>query len=224
MHQCRNPSLGLATKVRACKGVGQEGSPRITSHAPRNVGKCEGMNLHTPKWTPTLGVGVSMDSWIFKKRLGAKTHWIEEFLILSKYSNYKGQNPLDSKKNYIIKKLLEFRCLKWARMTHLDTSNTSYGQKKGRESNWQFDSQPLKVKNHPNFLACRWRATYHWKALNKGYNFSLNLISIGGLHTKLWAPKVAGFPTLGTLGILGLPLGVSGQNDIWVLVLWPGTK
>jgi hypothetical protein len=33
-----------------------------------------------------------------------------------------------------------------------------------------------------------------WKALNKGYNFALNLISIRGLHTKLWAPKVAGIP------------------------------
>jgi hypothetical protein len=51
-------------------------------------------------------------------------------------------------------------CLKWAHVTHLDTSNTTYGQKKGRESNWQFDSQPLKVVNHLNFLACKWRATY----------------------------------------------------------------
>jgi hypothetical protein len=25
-------------------------------------------------------------------------------------------------------------------MTRLDNSNTNYGQKKGRESNWQFDS------------------------------------------------------------------------------------
>jgi len=27
------------------------------------------------------------------------------------------------------------RCLKWAHMIHLDTFNTIYGQKKGRESN-----------------------------------------------------------------------------------------
>jgi len=32
-------------------------------------------------------------------------------------------------------------------MTHLDTSNISYGQKKGQESNWQFNSRPLKVGN-----------------------------------------------------------------------------
>jgi hypothetical protein len=54
------------------------------------------------------------------------------------------------------------------------------------------------------FLACRQRATYCWKNLNKGYNFSWNLIAIGGLHAKLWAPKVAGIQVV---GISGLPLG-----------------
>ncbi len=125
-------------------------------------------------------------------------------------SDYRGQNPLDWGVLYIIKKILELRCLKWDCMTHLDTWNTSYGQKKGWESNWQFDSRPLKVKNRPDFLVCKWRAIYRWKALDEGYNFFLDLISIGGLHTKLWAPKVAGVPTM-------------GQNDIWVLVPWPGT-
>jgi hypothetical protein len=89
-------------------------------------------------------------------------------------------------------------------MTHLDTSNTSYGQMKGRESNCQFDSRPLKVGNRPDFLMCRWCARYHWKSFNKGWNFSLYLISIRGLHAKLWAPKVTRIPTV---GILGLPLG-----------------
>ncbi len=45
--------------------------------------------------------------------------------------------------------------------------------------------------------------TYHWKALDENYNFVLDLISIGGLHTKLWGPKVEGVPIL---AILGLPL------------------
>jgi hypothetical protein len=75
-------------------------------------------------------------------------------------------------------------------MNHLDIWNTSYGQKKGRELNWQFDFQPLKVKNHPDFLAHKWHATYRWKALDKGYNFSLYLMLIKGFHAKLWAPKV----------------------------------
>jgi hypothetical protein len=75
--------------------------------------------------------------------------------------------------------------------------HTSYCQKKGRESNWQFDSQTLNVGNRPNFLACRWCATYSWKNPDKGYNFALDLISIEGLHAKLWGPKVARVLTLG---------------------------
>jgi hypothetical protein len=60
----------------------------------------------------------------------------------------------------------------------------------------KLDSQPLKIKNHLDFLACRWLATYCWKALHKGYNFTLNLISIGGFHTKLCAPKIMRDSTL----------------------------
>jgi len=75
---------------------------------------------------------------------------------------------------------------------------------KGRDSNWQFNSRPLKVGNWFNFLACRWCVTYYWKVLNESYNFALNLISIKGLHTKLWGPKIVGVPTL---GISGLPFG-----------------
>jgi len=92
---------------------------------------------------------------------------------------------------YIIKKLLEHKCLKGACMTHLDIWNTSYDKKKGRESTWQFDSRPLKVKNHPDFLVCRWHASYLWKALDEGYNFASDVISIRGLDAKLWAPKIA---------------------------------
>ncbi len=65
---CHNPNLGLATKERVGKVAGQERSPGVTPHAPESVGKCEGMNLHTPKGVSTLGVGVSVDSRIFKGR------------------------------------------------------------------------------------------------------------------------------------------------------------
>jgi len=107
-------------------------------------------------------------------------------------------------------------------MTHLDTLNTSYGQKKGQKSNWQFDSRPLKVGNHPNLLACRWRATYHSKGLEKGYNFSLDFISIKALHTKLWGPKVMGVPTLGNFGT---PIWESqDKRAIWMWAFWRVTK
>jgi hypothetical protein len=73
----------------------------------------------------------------------------------------------------------------------------------------QFDSRPLKAKNQLDFLACRQLTAYCWKALNKGYNFVLDLLAIGGLHTKLWGPKVAGVPVV---AILGLPLGSPGTK------------
>jgi len=47
---------------------------------------------------------------------------------------------------------------------------------------------------------CRWRATYLWKALNEGYNFSSYFTLIEGLHTKLWAPEVAKVSILGISG------------------------
>ncbi len=49
----------------------------------------------------------------------------------------------------VIGKVLKFRCPKWPHIGHLDICSPSYGQKKGRESDWQFDSRPLKVKNRP---------------------------------------------------------------------------
>jgi len=116
--------------------------------------------------------------------------WTFEFLK----NNLRGQNLLDWRVFYTIERLLRNRCLKWVRMIHLSTNNTSYGQKKGRESKCQFDSQPLKIKKLFKFHACKWHATYHWKALNNSYNFVLNLTSIEGSHKKLWAPKMARIP------------------------------
>jgi hypothetical protein len=102
-------------------------------------------------------------------------------------------------------------------MTDLDIWNTSYGQKKGRESNWQFDSRPLKVGNRPNYLAYRWRATYPWKVLDEGYNFTFNFISIRCLHAKLWGPKVAGVPMLAiSAGIKRhLDVGLMGRHRVY---------
>jgi hypothetical protein len=105
---------------------------------------------------------------------------------------------------------LKCKCLKWARIVHLDIWNTSYGQKKGRESNWQFDSRPLKVGNRPDSLMCRRCATYCCKVLNEGYNFTLNHIAIGGLHKNLCALKIAEVPAD---AISGLPLGSLGRKS-----------
>jgi hypothetical protein len=111
---------------------------------------------------------------------------------------------------YINGKLLKRRCLKWARIAHSDICNTSYGQKKGRESNCQFDSRPLKVGNRPlpdvRFVS----ATRRWKALDESYNFASDCIAIGVLLAKLWGFKVPGVP-FGA--IPGLPRGSLGKNS-----------
>jgi hypothetical protein len=108
-----------------------------------------------------------------------------------------------------VRKLLKRRCLKWARNAHLDIWNASYGQKKGRESNWQFDSQPLKVRNRP-FPDIRFEsATRNWKALDEGYNFALDRVAIGLCSREISASKVLGLQP-GTIS--GLPRGSPRKN------------
>jgi hypothetical protein len=139
-HYCCNPRFGLATKAKRLQGCGPRvspgvkakrsqgceprGSPWVTSHTPRNVRKCEGVwgSEHSlPRQLPLW----EMDSW-----------WTPK---ISK-SNLRDQNSMVCDILYIIGKLLKHKCLKWAPIAHSDIWNTNYDQKKGRESNCQFDS------------------------------------------------------------------------------------
>jgi len=149
--------------------------------------KCEGQESHFM----LPGVWENVKEWTFTPP-NERPFWELEFQWIFKFleSDCSGQNPLYWRVHYTIENILERKCLKWARMTHLDISSTSYGQKKGQEPKWQLDFRPLKVWNRPDFLACRWRVICYWKALNKSYNFAWDLISIRGLHAKLWAPKL----------------------------------
>jgi hypothetical protein len=104
----------------------------------------------------------------------------------------------------VIEKVLKRRCPKWPRMSHLDICSPSYGQKKGRESNWQFDSRPLKVRNRPVPNVRSRSATWCWKALFEGYKFGSDLVPIGGQGEELRSPKVPGVQT-GTIS--GLHFG-----------------
>jgi len=71
------------TKTKDCEGPSQEWSLRITFHVLESVGKCERMNFHTPKWTPTLGTQVPMDSQIFKEQLqGIKPIGLKKIMLL----------------------------------------------------------------------------------------------------------------------------------------------
>jgi hypothetical protein len=176
-HICRNPSIWLATKARGLRGCGPKSRPgsHITcSQECKESRECEGMNPHTPKWTPTLGVGESRSP---------------KGTLETSERDLRGQISMARGALYINGKLRKCRCLKWARIAHLNIWNTSYGQKKARESNSResasFDSRPLKVENRPEILGCRKRATYRSKGLDETYNFASDGNSIGGLLRKL---------------------------------------
>jgi len=97
----------------------------------------------------------------------------------------RGQISLPQCVLYINEKLLKRRCPKWPRIAHLDICSPSYGQKKGRESNCQFDSRPLKVGNRPLPDVASKSATQRWKALDESYNFGLKLVPI-----QVWSEEL----------------------------------
>ncbi len=106
----------------------------------------------------------------------------------------KGQNTSHWGVLGVIGKVLKFRYRKWPRIGHLDICSPSYRQKKGRESNWQFNSRPLKVGNRPLPDVRFGNTTWRWKDLDKGYNFGSNLVAIQLCSRELWKFKVPGVP------------------------------
>jgi hypothetical protein len=93
--------------------------------------------------------------------------------------NSKAQNTSLRGVLSVIGKVFKRRCRKWPRIDHLDICSPSYGQKKGRESIWQFHSRPLKVGNRPLPDIRFENATRRWKDRDEGYNFGSDLVAIG---------------------------------------------
>jgi hypothetical protein len=129
-------------------------------------------------WSPTLGKSEDLES--------SGTPECLEF-------DSKAQNTSPWGVFGVIRKLLKRRYRKWPRIGHLDICSLSYGQKKGRESNWQFDSLPLKVGNRPLPDLQIEIAIRRWKDLGEGYKFASDLVAIRLRSRELWAPKVPGF-------------------------------
>jgi len=113
----------------------------------------------------------------------------------------------------VIGKVLKRRYRKSPHIGHLDIYSPSYGQKKGQESNWQFDSRPLKVGNRPLPDFRIESTTWRWKDLDEGYNFGLDLVAIRLYSRELWALKV---PELQPGQFRDSNLGVLGKRGIWM--------
>jgi len=104
----------------------------------------------------------------------------------------KAQNTSHSGVLGVIGKVLKRRYRKWPRIDNSDICSSSYGQKKGRESNWQFDSRSLKVGNRPLPDVRIESATRRWKALDESYNIDSGLVPIRVRGEELWPSKVPG--------------------------------
>ncbi len=162
---------------------------RIKSVATPLWAKCED-ETHTPKvrdlvlqpyfgqvwrWSPTLGKSGDLES--------SRT---PECLELDS----KGKNTSHWGVLGVIGKVLKRRYWKRPRILDLDICSPSYGQKKGRESNCQFDSRSLKVGNRPAPDVRFGSAIRRWKDLDEGYNFGLDLVAIRAQGEELWPLKV----------------------------------
>jgi hypothetical protein len=130
-------------------------------------------------WSPTLGKVGGWESW--------RTPECSEL-------DRKGQNTSHWGVLGIIGKVLKRRYRKCPRIGNSDICSPSYGQKKDRESNWQFDSRPLKFGNRPLPDVRFERTTWRWKDLDEGYNFGLDLVAIQLRSRELWWFKVPGVP------------------------------
>jgi hypothetical protein len=87
-------------------------------------------------------VGVKPNTW---KKLGLESSGTPK----NSEDDLEDQNTLHWGVFGVIGKFLKRKYRKCPRILDLDICSPSYGQKKGWESNWQFDSRPLKVGNRP---------------------------------------------------------------------------
>jgi hypothetical protein len=128
---------------------------------PYTLASPHGLSVVTPFWR-SVRMTLTLPKW----GLGSPPR------LLKTHSSIAGvKNTLPWCVLYIVEKVLKCRCRKWPHMSHSNICSTSYGRKKSRESNWQFDSRPLKVENRSNPGVCRWSVTHRWKALEENYKF-----------------------------------------------------
>jgi hypothetical protein len=145
-------------------------------------------------FSPTLSQPHFGQVWGWSPTLGKVGGWESSGTPECSELNSKRKNTLHWGVLSVIGKVLKRRYRKCPRIGNSDICSPSYGQKKGRESNWQFDSRPLKVGNQPLPDVRFECATCRWKDLDEGYNFGSDLIAIQLCNRELWRFKVSGVP------------------------------
>jgi hypothetical protein len=169
---------------------------------PGSAKECERKNLHTLKWTPMLGVGVPMDSWMFRE-------WLQ------------GSKPNGSKSSLYHWKNIETKMSKMG-------SHHPFGHLKHKL--WPKERSGVKLpiwlpttKSRKSTRFPCVQVAFHilLESSRQGLHFSLDFILIGGLHTKLWAPKSRKSQLW---QFRDSRLGVPGQKAIWMWTSWRGIE
>jgi hypothetical protein len=143
------------------------------------------MNPHTPKWASTLGVGIPMDSWIFKK-------WLQ------------GSKPIRLKSSLFHWKALGMQMSKMGFHDPFGYSKHKLWPKEGSRIKLPIWFLTTKSWEWPWFSYVQVVCHIPLESSQQGLQLCFRFTSIGGLHTKLWDSKVA---RVLILGILGLPFG-----------------
>jgi len=146
------------------------------------------------EWTCNVSQPHFGQVWGWSPTLGKVGGWESSRTPECSELDSKGKNTSHWGVLGVIEKVLKRRYRKRPRIGNSDICSPSYGQKKGRESNWQFDSRPLKVGNRPLPDVRFERATWRWKDLDEGYNFDSDLVAIRLCSRELWRFKVLGVP------------------------------
>jgi hypothetical protein len=160
-----NWSLGRAIKI----GIEPTSGLHLKVFICVHVKTC--FNYWSLHWTIMMSQPHFGQVWGWSPTLGKVGGWESSGTPECSELDSKAQNTSHWGVLGVIGKVLKRRYRKCPRIGNSDIWSPSYGQKKGRESNWQFDSRPLKVGNRPLPNVRFERATWRWKDLDEGYNW-----------------------------------------------------
>jgi hypothetical protein len=147
--------------------------------------------------------------------------WSPERTPESSERDFRGQISFPWKVPYIIGKVLKCRCPKWPRMSHLDIYSTSYGQKKGQESNCQFERKRLPtIKSRESTRFTGLHATCHisLKSSRRGLQLCFKLHWNRSSAEEVIRPQSLGSPCWRDFGT---PMRESRERKaIWMQAPW----
>jgi hypothetical protein len=177
-YRCLYDKIGVTTITLGswlnveCKGLrGQENVFGCETYFHKWE-RMQGMEPNDSQVHSHFGITFVRESWMFKTLVG-KTNKIK-------------LGPHDT-----IGKVLKCRCLKCPHIVHLYLICMNYDQKKGRESNWEFDSwSQIPLEQSSNLRLGH--AIHLWKDLFESYKVvPLDVPNKLGLK-KIWTSKILG--------------------------------